>query len=111
MSESGYCIDPEFNLYKCLYDVNDKNNSIGILDSENKIKLFNLNNKQRIRHFNFITNPSIVEKKCNNCSWLPICRGECPLHLKDYSCKEEMNQRMISYIKYKIKPKSLSYEN
>ena len=104
LNDSSYCIDPDFKIFKCENDMESDKFSIGKV-VKNKIILNNYDNYGRLRHLNIFSESYLNKKECNNCSWLPICRGDCPLVEKNKNCKLLMIKKVRSFIKYGQKMK------
>lgn len=68
---SGFALDPDGDLYRCLNTVGDKAKSIG-----------NIREKINYMHPNFLSffrfNP-FEDSECRECNILPLCLGGCPM--------------------------------
>jgi len=68
-------IDPEGYVYKCWEIIGNKKYSIGKLNDGEITEVNNsMFNRQRYGA------DALVDKKCSNCNYLPICNGGCPIH-------------------------------
>ena len=100
MRENSFVIAPDLKLYKCIDEQNNKENCIGNISNGN-LNLYAFHNNGRLKHFNLISESFLTNKRCRSCSWLPICRGGCPLDKKNDYCKELMKRKLKNYIKFK----------
>ena len=72
MDCNAYVIDPEGYIYKCWSDVGLENRRIG--DLRNGIKNFDI-----VAQF-MTGSDKFSDKKCLDCSFIPICEGSCNLY-------------------------------
>lgn len=99
LRNNSFCVSPDLRIYKCDNELNYNSNSIGII-KDGKIRLNDFTSYGRVKNFNKIATSLLTKKKCNNCSWLPICRGGCPLEKNKGNCKKVMEDKLKNYIKY-----------
>jgi uncharacterized protein len=100
LNENSFVVAPDLRLYKCEDLQSDENNAVGII-SDGKIKLYDFSHSGRIKHFNRISDSFLTNTECKDCSWLPVCRGGCPLEENKGNCKGIMENRLKTYIRYR----------
>lgn len=72
MDCNAYVVDPEGYIYKCWSDVGLENRRVG--DLRNGIKNFDI-----VAQF-MTGSDKFSDKKCLDCSFIPICEGSCNLY-------------------------------
>jgi uncharacterized protein len=100
LNENSFVVAPNLMLYKCDDLLVDENNAVGII-SQGKIKMYDFANSGRVKHFNMIADSFLTNEKCKDCSWLPVCRGGCPLEENKGNCKGIMENKLKNYIRYR----------
>lgn len=72
MDQNAYVVDPEGFLYKCWADVGIKRRSIGTLAS-------GITNYDIVSQF-MVATDKFSDRRCLECSYLPVCDGGCNLY-------------------------------
>lgn len=94
--ENTFTILPDLTLWKCMNNLENDHAKIGFIDNSGKLH-YNLNKLAKW----FKASP-FLDKKCQNCTFLPLCWGACPMNYintKQRTCFHEKKFSIMPFLK------------